>query len=283
MNHPSNPPYFDGLFQRLASDDAGAAAAFRRHVHWGYWHEPPPTTCTPNEYEAAAEQLCRVIFDAAEIRDGLRIVDVGCGFGGTIASLNEQFSNLELVGINIDSRQLARAAALVQPRAGNTIEWLQADAAHLPLADASCDVVLAVESAFHFDRPGFFAAASRLLKPGGNLTLSDFIPSERALEYLDSIDFSADEAVRWTYGKIDLTYSLSRYQALAETHNFTLSKAIDITPNTLPTYDFLYSSANDWPDAREVQLFTRATRLLEKASRNGTMAYQILRFERLSF
>jgi cyclopropane fatty-acyl-phospholipid synthase-like methyltransferase len=36
-------------------------------------------------------------------------VDVGCGFGGTIASLNEHFSDLQLTGVNIDLRQLDRA------------------------------------------------------------------------------------------------------------------------------------------------------------------------------
>ena len=54
--------------------------------------------------------------DVAEIRDGMRIIDVGCGFGGTIASLNERFSELELVGVNIDSRQLERATDMVQLR-----------------------------------------------------------------------------------------------------------------------------------------------------------------------
>ena len=80
-NNPANPPYFDGLFQRLASDDVFTVAAFSRHVHWGYWNVPSRATCSPEEYGTAAENLCRVVCDAAEIRDGMRILDVGCGFG----------------------------------------------------------------------------------------------------------------------------------------------------------------------------------------------------------
>ena len=276
----ANPPYFDGLFQRLANDDAGTVAAFGRHVHWGYWSQPPPATCSAEEYGEAAERLCRAVCDAAGIHGGARILDVGCGFGGTIASLNERFSQLQLTGVNIDPRQLERAARMVVPRNGNSIEWLAADAARIPLDDAGFDVLLAVECVFHFDRPGFFAEAGRLLRPGGSLTLSDFVPSERALEYLDAVDFADNEAVRWSYGEIDLTCSLNRYRELAAANGLVLRKAIDITENTLPTYDFLYSSTAGWPDARQVEMFITATRMLHKACRNGTLGYQVLRFER---
>ncbi|MCA9235227.1 MAG: methyltransferase domain-containing protein [Planctomycetales bacterium] len=279
MNDQSaNPPYFDGLLRSLSRSDDRAAAAFHRHVHWGYWDEPPQTACSPEQYDAAADALCRMMCDLAAVRDGMRIVDVGCGFGGTIASLNERFSNLTLVGVNIDARQLRRAAELAPLRDGNSIEWVRADAAEIPLPTASCDAVLAVESVFHFDRPRFFAEARRLLTSDGTLTLSDFVPSERAMEYLDAIDLSADEGVRQSYGQIDLSYSLDRYRALAAAHGLELRTAIDVTKNTLPTYAFLYSSTREWPDAREVELFTKATRRLEKACRSGLMGYLILQF-----
>jgi SAM-dependent methyltransferase len=279
MKQPSNPPYFDGLFRRLSADDALTQSAFGRHVHWGYWDEPSRATCSAEEYGEAAEQLCRALSDAAVIQSGQRILDVGCGFGGTIASLNERFSELQLVGVNIDPRQLQRAAEMVRPRAGNTIEFVEADAAQIPLMDGSFDIVLAVECIFHFDRGGFFAEAARLLRPGGSLTLSDFVPSERALEYLDAVDFAANEAICWSYGEIDLTCSLDRYRELAESNGLTLREATDITENTLPTYDFLYHSAAGWPESREIEMFTSATRWLDKACRNGTLTYQILRFD----
>ncbi len=280
QNPSSNPPYFDGLFRRLNSDDSTTVAAFGRHVHWGYWQDPSQANCSPEDYGEAAEEMCRIMFETGGIRDGMRIVDVGCGFGGTLASLNDRFSDLELVGVNIDARQLDRASEMVQANNGNSINFVKADASCIPLADDSFDVVLAVESVFHFDRRGFFAEADRLLDHGGNLTLSDFVPSERAAEYLDAFDVSADEEFRWSYGQFDLSCSMSRYQELAQTNKFVLDDIVDITDNTLPTYDFLYSSTLGWTDPRQVESFTRATRMLEKACRNGMMGYQILRFAR---
>lgn len=277
---PSNPPYFEILFARLAAGDTLTTAAFGRHVHWGFWSEPPQVACTPEEYGVAAERMCREVCDQAGIESGQRVLDVGCGFGGTIASLNERFSNLKLVGVNIDPRQLERATREVPPVHGNTIELVEADAAKIPLEGASFDVVLAVECVFHFNRPGFFAEASRLLRPGGRLTLSDFVPDERAVAFLGDLNLSADEAIRWSYGQIDLNYSVGRYQQLAEANGLALTVTTDITPSTLPTYDFLRASSEDWPDSSARDMFRRATGLLEKASRKRLLGYKMLTFEK---
>lgn len=277
---PTNPPYFEILFARLAAGDALMTAAFGRHVHWGYWSEPPGKTPTPEEYGAAAERMCRAVCDQAGIERGQRVLDVGCGFGGTIASLNERFSQLELSGVNIDGRQLERAAREVPPRSGNKITWVEADAAQIPLPKASFDRVLAVECVFHFQRAGFFAEAGRLLAPGGRLTLSDFVPQERAAAFMGDLNLSADPAIRWSYGQIDLNWSVSRYEQLAAASGLALMTTTDITAETLPTYDFLRASSEDWPDTEARDMFRRATGLLEKASRKGLLGYKVLTFEK---
>jgi cyclopropane fatty-acyl-phospholipid synthase-like methyltransferase len=83
--------------------------AFGRHVHWGYWENPKKADGSVSDFVAAAENLCQRVCDAASVKDGAKLLDVGCGFGGTIASLNERITNTVLVGLNIDERQLIRA------------------------------------------------------------------------------------------------------------------------------------------------------------------------------
>jgi cyclopropane fatty-acyl-phospholipid synthase-like methyltransferase len=70
---------------------------------------PQQATFTAEDFANAAERLSQELYSAAMIANGQTVVDVGCGFGGTIASLNEHFSDLQLTGVNIDLRQLDRA------------------------------------------------------------------------------------------------------------------------------------------------------------------------------
>jgi SAM-dependent methyltransferase len=276
----SSPPYFEQLLARLEARDPATTAAFGRHVHWGYWEQSVEEVASAEEYGQAAEQLCLAVLDRADISDGKRVLDVGCGFGGTIACLNDRYADLHLTGLNIDPRQLERARSLIVADNSNVIEFVEGDAAELPFADGSFDGVLAVECAFHFDRERFLAEVGRVLRPGGTLAISDFVPSERAVEYIEAMNLESNESVRWAYGKIDLTWSVSRYRDYAVNCGMTLVETRDITANTLPTYAYLEASVKGWMEEADLEKFLKATKLLEKASRRGLIGYQILKFEK---
>lgn len=272
-------PYFERIFRGLENNNPDVADAFGNHVHWGYWKDPEDAQLTTEEFKEASERMCVLVCDAAGIRDDMQVLDVGCGFGGTLASLNQRFSRLELVGVNFDARQLARAAQAVKANGQNTIEFVESDAAAIPLSDHRFDVVLAVESAFHFDRQGFFAESKRLLKQRGRLTVSDFVISEKAAAYLDGLSLFSNDVIRQSYGQVDLSYTLRCYESLAAEYGFTLSESIDITDNTMPTYDYLRSDAHQ-TSGDEGKAFLESTEMLQKACAKGLMHYLILNFDR---
>ena len=274
-------PYFDVLLKRLEEGDERACAAFGRHVHWGWWPEPQHADGTPEDYAAAAERLCRKVCEAAGVHDGMRVLDVGCGFGGTIASLNERFSGLELVGVNIDARQLERAARTVRPARGNRIRWVEADACAMPMAACSFDAVLAVECIFHFpSRATFLAGAAKLLTPGGRLALSDFVPPSEALPTLQRRPPGQDEATRLSYGKVDLLCPVEQYSALATSAGLTPLGAEDVSNGTLPTYAYLRADQRSWNDRDAARAHEKATTRLEMACRMELLRYTILSFAR---
>jgi ubiquinone/menaquinone biosynthesis C-methylase UbiE len=275
------PPYFDVLFSRLEAGEQDAIKAFGRHVHWGYWNDPTKATGTADDYAHAAEALCRKVCDAAQIRDGMRILDVGCGTGGTIASLNERFANLTMVGVNIDARQLQRARQITQAQNGNRITFQEGDACNLQFAPGSFDVVLAVECIFHFpERRAFFQGASRALVDGGRMALSDFVPSDEGLSILTQTKATNDRAMQATYGKIDVTASLERYRELAQCAQMEMIGDLNINENTLPTYPFLREHQRSWPDPDAAKLFDRATRNLQLVCQSGLLHYRIVSFRK---
>lgn len=275
------PPYFDVLFTRLENNDPFTREAFGRHVHWGLWPDPAKASLTPADYAEAAERLCHRVCDAAGVRDGLRILDVGCGFGGTIASLNERFKNLDLVGVNIDKRQLDRAQQQIKPQNGNRIRWVEADACQLPLPDQSFDVVLAVECIFHFpSRARFIAEAGRVLVNGGRMALSDFVPTEKGLPLLQYFNTASDETTKHSYGHIDVLCPLRTYKELAKVAGLALVKDEDINAQTLPTYTFLRDSVKTWDDQAAAGRFDQATAQIETACRAKMLLYTVLSFQK---
>jgi ubiquinone/menaquinone biosynthesis C-methylase UbiE len=104
--------------------------------------------------------------------DGLNIVEVGCGTGSLIRTLDHYGADTSLVeAVDVSSASTATTHEHHQQVA-------QADASALPFADASFDLAMAFTSfsAMHEDKARVSAAseAIRVLRPGGIAVLYDF-------------------------------------------------------------------------------------------------------------
>jgi len=272
-------PYFDWIITEIDKGNANVEHIFGRHVHWGYWEDPQTADGTSHNYADAAERLCRLICDAAGIQSGMRVLDVGCGFGGTIASLNERFSPIELVGVNIDERQLRKAQQKIKPIRGNSIKFVHADACSLPFDKNSFDVVLAVECIFHFpDRDLFFQESARVLNLGGRLALSDFVPSRKSPAYLRGFGRMIDRFISHFYGQTSDYHTVEEYQAIAEHLGFKPLFERDITKETMPTYPIITRLLRE--NVKHFVLPVLATRFLEWFHKIGYVQYWILAYEK---
>jgi MPBQ/MSBQ methyltransferase len=224
------PRYFDLLIEGFWSGHAG------RNVHLGYWDQPPPlsTSCSPQEFEAAQARLTEILIDLADLHEDQSVLDVGCGFGGTLEAVGDR-PRLRRAGVNVDRRQLDICRTL--PATMGPLWLVLADACALPFRAASFDRVFCVEAMFHFRaRDGFLRQAAQVLRPGGRLVLSDILlrrPSDPAALSAAAIE----TAIGGEYGPWPQPFvtaeEIVKYAGQA---GLRLEKTIDATRQTLPTY-----------------------------------------------
>jgi len=105
------------------------------------------------------------------------VVDVGCGWGGSLRKLNERFQPDRLVGFDIAPKMAeaaAREAARVRTATGDPAEVIRASGAALPLPDASVDLLFCHQTFHHLvDQDRAIAEFFRVLRPGGKLLLAE--------------------------------------------------------------------------------------------------------------
>lgn len=143
------------------------------------------TTATYREYSGTAAELYQSFFvpaiatpvsgellRTANLRAGERVLDVACGTGVITRTAAEQVGQLGMVTA-VDLAPDMLAVAKGTPAAGAPIEWHQADAASLPLPDASFDVALCqMGLMFMEDRIGALTELHRVLTPGGRVAIN---------------------------------------------------------------------------------------------------------------
>jgi len=138
-------------------------------MHFGFWEKD-----TKNRQEAILNENKEVIRYGA-IRTGMRILDAGCGVGGTAIYI-AQTTGADVWGISLDPKQIELAIhyARKRPLTSPLTHFSAQDYMKTSFPDNYFDVVYGIESICYAEpKSSFFREAYRILKPGGKLILLD--------------------------------------------------------------------------------------------------------------
>ena len=100
-----------------------------------------------------------------------RLLDAGCGAGGTAISFAEE--GARVVGLDLDARFAGSGTRLAEEKGVKGVRFVQGDGARLPFADGSFDFVLSHEVVEHvYAAEDYLRECHRVLRAGGVLYLS---------------------------------------------------------------------------------------------------------------
>jgi len=129
-----------------------------------------------SEYDYAAFEYLRSakVIQAVE-RSGVplrgRVLDAGCGGGGTALSLAEE--SAFAVGLDLEARFRDSGTLLCREKGISNVAFVQADGASLPFRDATFELVLSHSVIEHVrSAEGYLQECRRVLRSGGFLYLS---------------------------------------------------------------------------------------------------------------
>ena len=158
-------------------------------VNYGFVDDPDKADET--DLLQMSRRLYEVVLQPFPIREG-QVVEIGCGRGGGAKFLLDDEPGLRYLGVDLSAEHLSLSRGRLSGRPQTV--FAMGDAAHLPVATASADVLYSIEAAQHFEyQDRFYAETARIVRPGGWCLLAALWPPSRLPDkQLEALGFRID-------------------------------------------------------------------------------------------
>src|SRR5829696_2936288 len=247
-------------------------------MHFGFYDEQT------RKHAEALINMNRELAKRAGVQNGDRVLDAGCGVGGSAIWLARELG-ARVVGINVVPGDIDRGRHYARRRGvADRVTFELQDMTRTSFPSGSFDVVWAIESVCHVpDKREFLAEARRLLKPGGRLVVADAFRCRRPFELTDE-RLLHDWLYPWAVQDL---MTPDEFTAAAEENGFARVRIEDVSdhvrPSSLHMYRLmrvLYPLGVAWQRIgllTDVQLANRRSALEQyQVVRRGLIVYGLL-------
>lgn len=200
-------------------------------MHYGYWDKD-----TKNHSESLLH-MNRALSKKLTIKPGDKILDAGCGIGGSSIWLAKHF-DVEITAITLTASQVERAQDYAKKNGvEDQIEFKEADYCNTPFADETFDIVWGLESiCYAVDKQDFVKEAYRVLRKGGQIVVADgfALKDDFTPEEWGYIQAFLDGCVVPNLATVDV------FKGAMESCQFQDIAYTDITKEVMPSSEVLY-------------------------------------------
>lgn len=200
-------------------------------MHAGYWDS---TTKTLRD---ALKRENEVLAEMAAIKSTDRVLDAGCGVGGSSLFLAKTIG-CQTTGITLSKKQAQTAAQkAAKQQLSSKCNFQVMDFCNTTFANNTFDVVWAIESFCHAPcKESVVREAFRVLKPGGRLIVADGFQLKPHLNDAEHISMQT-----WIRGwGCDHLESVESFEGALKKAHFEAIRFVDITSNVMPSSKRLY-------------------------------------------
>lgn len=199
-------------------------------LHYGYFQDGEQSLTS------ATDALTDEMLKLAEPRDGLQVLDIGCGTGKAGCRIAQEF-NCHVLGVSPSTACIDKATALATTlNLSDSAKFLPGDGTQLQFQDNRFDRVWVMESSHLMDdKPALLRECARVLKPGGRVVLCDVML--QAKPTLAQVIAHRDEflILKDAFGRAKME-TLEFYRENMQANQLQVEHARDISAETLPTF-----------------------------------------------
>lgn len=229
-------------------------AYWGEHIHLGYYNEQERAAGYKKKdfklakFDFVDEMLAWGLGDATAPQ---RILDVGCGFGGTSRHLAKKFGAAQVEGITLSKEQVRRGTELAKEQGVSNAHFQVMDALKMEWPDNSFDLVWACESGEHMpDKKLYVEEMTRVLKPGGTMIIATWCQREETPDTPFTDKERAELDFLYTEWAHPYFISIQEYSRLMQgTGQLERVETADWTAPTLPSWrhSIWVGVYNPWP------------------------------------